>query len=382
MAPLRFLARMIAVRMEPSPIALNALAIAKRKPPNSEVQTGRLLSPLAAKPKKAGGEPKRAAKKIVPRPAPPAAQKVEAASARASAVQPAAITPKPIIGKTPEERLRFMIGQLLLAGFDGKRPAEPDVARTASALNEGKLSGVIISDANIESSRQLQELLEALHSGKGDNIPLVAIEQPGGADAVLNEDKGFHLYGAPNFVANDRSPYDAQLLYREMAGELSALGVNLNIGPSADVCTEGGVNLSAACFGTAPSQVAAYATAFNAGHHDRGVLTALKHSLFARGAQTSPIYEQANIAMFREVARKGASDAIVVRVKSADQSLVPYSAFRGETPKNQKRIFRRASFEGVLIADLDVGSRRAPLRPGRGNRKSLPPWRRCDHGTR
>ncbi len=170
---------------------------------------------------------------------------MEAASARASALQAAALTPKPIIGKTPEERLRFMIGQLLLAGFDGKRPAEPDVARTASALNEGKLSGVIISDANIESLRQLQVLLGALHSGKGDNIPLVAIEQPGGADAVLSEDKGFHLYGAPNFVANDRSPYDAQLLYRDMAGELSALGVNLNIGPSADVCTEGGVNLSA-----------------------------------------------------------------------------------------------------------------------------------------
>ncbi len=257
-----------------------------------------------------------------------------------------------------------MVGQLLLTGFDGKSPSEPDVARIASALHDGKLSGVIVSDANIESLRQLQLLLGALHSGNGDNIPLVAIEQPGGADAVLGEDKGFHLYPAPNFVANDRSPYDAQLLYRDMAGELAALGVNLNIGPSADVCAEGGVNLSAICFGTVPPQVAAYATAFNSGHHDRGVLTALRHSAYARGSQTSPIYEQASVAIFREVARKGASDAIVIRLRSVDQTLVPYNAFRVQTSKPPKRIFRRASFEGVLIADLDVSSRRAPIRQG------------------
>jgi beta-N-acetylhexosaminidase len=192
------------------------------------------------------------------------------------------------------------------------------------------------------------------------------LEQPGGADAVLGEDKGFKLYAAANLVANDRGPYDAQLLYRDMAGELAGLGVNLNIGPSADICSEGGVNLSALCFGTTPSQVAAYATAFNSGHHDRGVLTALKHVPFTSGSQTSPIYEPANIALFREVARRGPSDAIVVRLKAAEPSSVPYWAFRFHaiSKSNNKRIFRRPNSEATLIVDLDAGSRGAPVRQG------------------
>ncbi len=116
-----------------------------------------------------------------------------------------------------------MIGQLLLAGFDGKRPAEPDVARIASALNEGKLSGVIISDANIERIRQLQELLEALHSGRETIFHSSLSSSLAEPMQFLTKTKAF-IYTAPNFVANDRSPYDAQLLYRDMAGELAALG--------------------------------------------------------------------------------------------------------------------------------------------------------------
>jgi beta-glucosidase-like glycosyl hydrolase len=146
----------------------------------------------------------------------------------------------------------------------------------------------------------------------------------------------------------------------------------LNIGPSADVCPEGGVNLSALCFGTTPSQVAAYAAAFNSGHHDRGVLTALKHVPFTSGSETSPIYEPANIALFREVARRGPSDVIVVRLKAAEPPAVPYWAFRFHASKNNnKRIFRHPSFQAALIVDLDAGSRGAPVRQGEAIVKAL-----------
>ena len=57
-----------------------------------------------------------------------------------------------------------------------------------------------------------------------------------------------------------------------MASELAGVGVTLNIGPSEDACREDGLNLSATCFGTSPVEIAAFARAFNYGHHDRGVL--------------------------------------------------------------------------------------------------------------
>jgi beta-N-acetylhexosaminidase len=259
-------------------------------------------------------------------------------------------------GRSPEERLRLMAGQILLVGFEGKQPSDPDAARVAAALHSGKLAGVVVGGANIENFSQLQRLLTVFRFENSENPPLVAIEQPGGPDAVLSEEKGFNFYASPSFVGHDRTPYHAQLLYREIAADLASLGINLNLGPSADVCTENGVDLSSLCFGMSPSRVAAYAAAFNFGHHERGVLTALLHVPFKRGWQTAPLFEQPGIALIRQVANREPGDAFVVRVR-ADQPIVS-----DKDPLGQKGVFRGSNSDQALIFDLDMGVRGAPVR--------------------
>ncbi|MFZ1109657.1 MAG: glycoside hydrolase family 3 N-terminal domain-containing protein [Rhodomicrobium sp.] len=268
-------------------------------------------------------------------------------------------------GEPPVELApRSTVGQLFLSGFKGKRSSDPDVARIADALKGGRLSGVIVSDGNISSLWQLRQLVLAITKDSAGAFPIVAIEQPGGPDSMLSEEKGFAYYASANAVSSERAPSEAQLFYREMATELSSLGVNLNIGPSGDICRDGGVDLSAPCFGTAPPQIAAFAAAFTFGHHDRGVLTALRHAPFSAGLLPSWRTERASAAMLRSVVRTELSDALVIRVKATEPTPFAHLQPEGAAKKSASELRRGYGFHGAIIYDLDLGANGAPFRYG------------------
>ncbi len=259
--------------------------------------------------------------------------------------------------------LRAMTGQLFFSGFSGKHPTDAEVSAISGSLRKSLLGGVIVSDANIASYRQLHSLLETIRQESGEDYPFIAVEQPGGPDAELSEDKGFAFYASANAVSGAEGPHEAQIMYRDMAGELYSLGVTLNIGPSADVCSKAGVDLSAPCFGTTASRVADYAASFSSGHHDRGVLTALRHVPHRLGLASWKT-ERASVAMLRRLAKAEPCDALVIRVKAAEPvSLV--GAHPDWTPVDGESKLRRAyGFYGAIIYDLDVGASGAPVRYG------------------
>ncbi len=272
-----------------------------------------------------------------------------------------ALPPKAMPQGTPDGRLRKIVGQLLLTGFAGRKPTDPGVLQIAGAARDGKLSGIIVRGSNIEDQRQLRQLLTGIAKSSGDVPTVIAIEQAGGPDAALTEEKGFAYYASANAVSNGNSPYEAQLLYRNMAADLAALGITLNIGPSEDVCREQGVDLSASCFGTAPSRIAAFARAFNFGHHDSGVLTALRHTPFRKGLQSSWLDEPVSTAILHGIVKGETSDALVVRVKVLEPLQLTEASFTHA--RGKKRGGHRSSgFHGVLIFELDTGTSGAPLR--------------------
>jgi beta-glucosidase-like glycosyl hydrolase len=265
-------------------------------------------------------------------------------------------------GKTAEERLKYMVGQLVLTGFSGRQPDEPDVERIIHDIRDGKVSGVIVRDSNVAGSQQLRRLLSAVANAGGEAPPLLAIDQPGGPDTVLSEEKGFAFYSSASSVSSGGNAYEAQLLYRAMAGELASLGVNFNIGPSEDACREDGVNLSAFCFGATPSRIAAFARAFNFGHHDRGVLTALRHVPFRSGLRSSWVHERASSAILHLLVKAETSDALVVRVKAMEPMPLTDVALAWRQKKARAPGGRSSGFDGALIFELDMGPGGAPLR--------------------
>ncbi len=328
--------------------------------------------------RRAASPPKDARKSASARtpPLPVRKRDVKAAAPPLSEGERAALAPRPLIAPAsrivPEapskagprqpggSQLGRMAGQLFISGFKGKGPGDAEVLRIADALRASRLSGVVLSDANISSAPQLRQLVLALMRDSANAGALVAIEQPGGSDTALADDKGFSYYASASAVSSERNPYEAQLIYRDMAEELSSLGVNLNIGPSGDICRDGGVDLSASCFGTAQSRVAAFAAAFNFGHHDKGVLTALRHVPFSIGLQASWKTERAGAAMLRGLMKAEPSDALVIRVKATDPfPLAEVQASRAPK-KGASNLRRSLGFHGTIIYDLDFGVSGAP----------------------
>jgi beta-N-acetylhexosaminidase len=254
-------------------------------------------------------------------------------------------------------RLRKMVGQLLLSGFQGKRAADPGVAQITAALREGRLSGVYVRGSNISNGRQLKALLQHMVRAGSESPALIAIDQPGGPDAVLSEEKSFAIYSAAGTVGSAVPPYQAQLLYRDMARELASIGINLNIGPSADPCNEAGINLSGDCFGPNPASATAFARAFSFGHHDKRVLAALRRTVHAP-SQTgvSP-----SLAILQGVVKGEVSDAIVVRMKTAEL-LALTEPHLG--PIQLRDMIQNAGSKDTLIIELDADGDGAPVRYG------------------
>jgi beta-N-acetylhexosaminidase len=269
------------------------------------------------------------------------------ASPRLASYPPPDTPPSP-----PSGKLREMIGQILLSGFTGREPGDPDVEHVASELRGGNLAGVLVRVSNIENSAQLARLLAAITVASGDGAPLIAVEQPGGPDTALTEDKGFAFYNSANAAGSSGSPSEAQSQYQAMAGELAALGVTLNIGPSEDACRKPGIELSAHCFGTAPPHIEAYAQAFKSGHHGRGVLTALRHVPFRRGLRTAWLQEQPSSALLHILLKHEPSDALVVGVK-AMEAMHYLGASLGKARTENGRAGRN-TFHDALIFELDM----------------------------
>jgi beta-N-acetylhexosaminidase len=318
-------------------------------------------SPVAVK--SANAQPSTAAKPK--KTAPPRAQNELERSGHAARplfALPGTPPARAIPGRTAEERLHTIAGHLLLTGFAGRRAGDPDVELVERGLREGKFSGVIVGDSNVESFRQLSQLLLTFTGTQAGSVPLIAIDQPGGPDTVLAEEKGFAFYGSANSLSGSFTPYEAQLIYRSMATELALLGVNLNIGPSEDVCSEDGVNLSALCFGTAPERVSAFSRAFNFGHHDRGVLAALRHIPFRPGLRSSWRGERVSSALLHMLVKSQTSDAIVIRFKALEPMPLTRFASGSKFAARAGRAKTASGEDSAVIFELDMGPPGAPIR--------------------
>ncbi|HEU4428056.1 MAG TPA: glycoside hydrolase family 3 N-terminal domain-containing protein [Myxococcota bacterium] len=216
---------------------------------------------------------------------------------------------------------------MLLVGFGGRRErpngamdwADPDAARfevdsvIARDIAELHVGGVVLfsmprapaagpGGRNIESPAQLASLSSALQafsarSREQQRLPplplLVAIDQEGGRVDRLPARLGFaqrtvsaRAIGAHAQFAR-RSPEPAQRARQlsrayagEMARQLRALGINLNLAPCVDVDVNPrspSIGALGRSFSSSPEIVASEAAEFVRGFHDHGVLAALKH---------------------------------------------------------------------------------------------------------
>ncbi|HEU4702479.1 MAG TPA: glycoside hydrolase family 3 N-terminal domain-containing protein [Conexibacter sp.] len=177
--------------------------------------------------------------------------------------------------------LRRQVGQLLIVAFPGAKAPEYVVR----ALREGRAAGVILFGANAPSAESVRALTASLRRAAragGQPPPIVCLDQEGGAIRTLRF--------APSAVgqAAQPTPEAARAAAAASARELRRLGVNVVLGPVADVAggTTGSVMAGRAYPGDAAAAAASTRAAV-AAYLRGGVLPVVKHFPGLGGATTN-----------------------------------------------------------------------------------------------
>jgi beta-N-acetylhexosaminidase len=199
---------------------------------------------------------------------------------------PGPSAPTPAASPT-EPSLREKIGQMVVIGFRGLTAHEADA--TLRQIADDGIGGVVLFSVdqltggarNVESPEQLRALVGSLSAAATAAPLLVSIDQEGGRVGRLTPAHGFPQ-PAPSAAELGRldDPAVTRTDARAMAEMLAAAGITLNLAPVVDLAINPDNPIIAALgrsFGADPTLVTEHAAAFIEGHHEVGVLCALKH---------------------------------------------------------------------------------------------------------
>ncbi len=141
-------------------------------------------------------------------------------------------------------------------------------------LETGAIAGVILLRRNIVSPEQLIKLSISLREAAGSFVPIISVDQEGGAVARLGVENGFSEWiSAAEAAFMLKSEQDLFDYYFARALEMAAVGINVNFSPVIDL------NLNPAnpiigrldrAFGKDPQEVVRCASAFVRAHRAAG----------------------------------------------------------------------------------------------------------------
>ncbi|KAI5294302.1 hypothetical protein KEM52_004302 [Ascosphaera acerosa] len=184
----------------------------------------------------------------------------------------------------PEEKYRPMgdairqVGQLFMVGFDGTT-VTPQIR---TLIEQHHVGCVMLAAKNFQSAEQATRLileLQVIARQSGHVAPLlIAIDQENGGVSSLYDDEYIQQYPSSMGIAATGSKDLAREVARATAQELSAVGVNLILGPVLDVLNNLQKQpLGVRSFGNDAQQVSAFGVEYLQGYHDAGLNACGKH---------------------------------------------------------------------------------------------------------
>ncbi|MCG8568600.1 MAG: glycoside hydrolase family 3 [Spirochaetes bacterium] len=182
-------------------------------------------------------------------------------------------------GKTEDEYLKEMIGQMIITTFDGD--SLDSSAMLKIFIDDLKVGGLILSNSNVVSKEQLKDfLLEIKMSNQ--HVPLFfCVDEEGEYVRRLKARHGFRVF--------DFSPFDlgeiddlkfTKKVYEELANELKEVGLNFNFAPCVDVDTNFNnpvISKLKRSYSSDPDIVVKHAEIFINLQEKLGILSCLKH---------------------------------------------------------------------------------------------------------
>ena len=262
------------------------------------------------------------------------------------------------------ENAASVAGQILITGFRGTGPSDPEVDQVRRYIEDGIVSGVILLRRNIRSPEQLLNLTTSLQSTSAEHPVIIAIDQEGGEVTRLGRRSGFLPWmSAADMAASGRKNDEVFEYYSVRARELSVVGVNLNLGPVVDLNVNPYnpiIGAKGRAYGSQVEDVVRFAELFIRAHRSEGVKTCLKHfpghgssvgdSHFGT-VDISKTWSAEEIAPFERLVRAGLADTImnshVLHTHLSDAAWIPTSLSKSSVAEMREGL----SFTGPIITD-------------------------------
>ena len=204
---------------------------------------------------------------------------------------PATETPRPTATRTPlpsatpveawvEAQLGQMslaqkAGQVILSGVIGSAPSAENCATITSLLP----GGVVYNGANVTTPDGQRQLSAALQGCMQDShgLPLlVALDHEG--QFIDRFTSGATLFPSAMAVGASQDPQNAYRMAMASGQELAYAGINLVLGPDADVLTNpDNAVISTRSYGGDPAQASRFAAQAVKGYQAAGIIPVLKH---------------------------------------------------------------------------------------------------------
>ncbi len=173
-----------------------------------------------------------------------------------------------------ELSLRQKVGQLIFFGFHGTQVND----HVVSAIQDDHMGNVILFTRNFQSARQLYNLVKELHAlaMRYNGVPLlISVDQEGGSITRFTSDLTW-FPGSMAIAALD-DPALAERVGEGIGRELRAMGINMNLGPSVDICNnEDNPNIGSRSYSNDPAVIASYAGGYVRGLQRHAIAT-IKH---------------------------------------------------------------------------------------------------------
>ena len=163
----------------------------------------------------------------------------------------------------------FLTGQVLIVGIDGR-----DLASRASLIKQFSIGGVVLTSAPIEPYDGSIQAFKTTAASLNVS-PLITSDEEGG---IIQRFTVLGALPSPREAAATMTPAQAQQLITRYGQKLKAAGVDMVLGPLADVApTRGDGVLGSRVFSSDPQTVANFAEAYVRGWEAAGLVPVLKH---------------------------------------------------------------------------------------------------------
>lgn len=270
-------------------------------------------------------------------------------------------------GMTLEEK----IGQMFLVDLlqMDSRPsldgfADRVTKNMKEAIRQYHIGGVYLTGGNIKSIDQTQQLIGDLQSSVATGGALyVAVEEDGGGTHSISsqvdelKETGFVT---PQEMGQNMTSQQVYESGKTIAGELTSLGVNLNLAPVADIGNENNPEYATRCLGSDSDSVSEVLDDFVSGMRDGGLAVSLRHFPGIGnvvGDVTETILENQdslmtlrdnNFAAYQSGIKAGADCIMVSNVAVSKVTVKKIPAFMSEDVVT-KLLREELDFEGVIM---------------------------------